>query len=77
MAAMSAAIYFDNAKWFAMLRGHGCTPVDGKSVDMRSQPHFLWQTAWGHKFLVPHHCTYSEADDIIAREVTGTRPTGN
>lgn len=72
---MIAGIYFDSGKWFDMLRKHGCEPAPGAPVfHGETQDYFIWQTPWGHKFLAPHHCTYDEAEEIIAREVTGTKP---
>ena len=71
---MIAAVYFDSAKWFERLIEVGCTQAVGKSFQGRTQEYFLWETAWGHKFLAPHHCTMSEADDIVLREVVNTKP---
>lgn len=72
---MIAAIYFDHDKWWEMLRAAGCTEVVGKVFRGRTQDYFVWQTPWGHQFMAPHHVTYSEAADILAAEVEGTRPT--
>lgn len=69
-----AGIYFDASKWFAMLRQEGCTQQEGKDFKGRTQHYFLWETPWGHKFIAPHHCTYSEAEEIIEREIRGTKP---
>lgn len=72
---MIAGIYFDSQKWFDMLRQHGCELVAGAPVfHGETQDYRIWKTPWDHKFLAPSRCTYSEADDIIAREITGTKP---
>ena len=43
----------------------------------KTQEYFLWETPWGHRFLVPHHVTYDEANEIIKRNIDNTRPTLN
>jgi hypothetical protein len=69
---MIAGIYFDSGKWFKMLEDLGCKRVPDKVFPGKT--HYLWETAWGHKFMAPHRCTYDEADEIIKREIDGTRP---
>jgi hypothetical protein len=71
---MIAGIYFDSDKWFQKLRDKGCNPVEGKSFKGETQQYYLWETSWGHKFLVPNHCTYDEADEIIEKEITQIKP---
>jgi hypothetical protein len=37
-------------------------------------PHFVWETAWGHRFMVPDSCSDWILADIIEKDVKGTKP---
>jgi hypothetical protein len=53
----------------------GCKPFTSKQYKAESQPHSLWETPWGHVFMVPAgFCTDWELEQIIKRDFDGTRP---
>ncbi len=71
---MIAFLAFDHDALCAVLGKLGCKKVDGKVFTGKTQLHYLWETPWGHKFLVPHHCTQWELERIVKRDFDGSRP---
>lgn len=74
---MIAARNYDYDTISSKLRSLGCTET-GKIVQLKSQPHHLWITPWGHGFLVPAvFATDWEIEQIVKRDFDGTRPKLN
>jgi hypothetical protein len=74
---MIAAFAFGHDELCAVLEKLGCKKVAGKVFEGKTQQHFLWETPWEHQFLVPHHCTQWELEQIIKRDFDGSRPKYN
>lgn len=72
-----AGIIFDARKIEQALKPLRChkvntPPFKGKSV----VAHHMWETAWGHRFMVPESCAHWILEDIIEKEVKATKPAG-
>lgn len=73
---MIASIRYTKAKIAKALADAGCTKVPKATFSAEGvQPHDMWQTEWGHKFMAPSEgCAIWDMQRIIEREVEGTRP---
>lgn len=71
-----AGIIFDARKIQQALTPLRCRKLDVPPFTSRTitVPHYVWETAWGHRFMVPESCAHWILEEIIEREVKGTRP---
>lgn len=71
-----AGIILDARKIERALTPLRCRKVDVEPFKAKSVvvPHHIWETAWGHRFMVPESCAHWILEQIIETEVKGTRP---
>lgn len=71
-----AGIIYDAGKIQKALTPLSCRKLDVPPLknDLIVVPHHLWETAWGHKFMVPESCASWILEDIIEKEIKGTKP---
>lgn len=72
----SQAFTYEHVK--ARLEALNCKEVVNKIFVGKTQPYAVWETPWGHRFMVPQVvCTIWELDRIIERDVTKRKPVAH